>query len=149
MQSDNLGAILGVVCAVVGAIGAVVAAIITARCTKAKMASPVQVAAPRGNRRDVRTRMPAQFDAFLTHDWGTDEDGRDNHARVIKICHALRDRAGLSIWLDEDEMRGDVNQQMTDGIEDSACVVAFVTKRYIDKAGGKGPNGADDKCDRH
>ena len=43
-------------------------------------------------------------------------------------------------------MRGDVNQQMTDGIDDSACVVVFVTSRYISKAGGKGPNGEDDNC---
>ena len=39
------------------------------------------------------------------------------------LVHALRERGGMSIWLDEDEMRGDVNKQMTDGIEDSACVI--------------------------
>ena len=90
--------------------------------------------------------MARKFHAFFTHDWGKDAEGRDNHARVIRVCEALRERAGLSIWLDEDEMRGDVNQQMTDGIDDSACVVAFVTKRYIEKAGGKGPNGMNDNC---
>ena len=95
---------------------------------------------------EVQPRAQRKYHAFLTHDWGTDGEGRDNHERVIRVCHALRARAGLSIWLDEDEMRGDVNQQMTDGIEDSACVIAFVTRRYIEKAGGKGANGADDNC---
>ena len=43
-------------------------------------------------------------------------------------------------------MRGNINKQMTRGIEDSACVIAFVTKRYITKADGDGPNGDDDNC---
>ena len=29
-------------------------------------------------------------DVFLTHDWGKDELGRDNHARVSKINTALQ-----------------------------------------------------------
>ena len=37
--------------------------------------------------------------------------------------------------------------QMADGIDDSACVVAFITERYLSKAGGKGPNGANDNCE--
>ena len=101
---------------------------------------------PRSARWAEPPRVTRKYHAFFTHDWGTDDEGRDNHDRVIRVCEALRRRGGLSVWLDEDEMRGDVNQQMTDGIDDSACVVAFVTKRYIDKAGGKGPNGMDDKC---
>ena len=43
-------------------------------------------------------------------------------------------------------MRGDINDKMADGIEGSGCVVCFITKRYIQKAGGKGPNGANDNC---
>ena len=41
-----------------------------------------------------------QFDAFLTHDWGVNEDGRNNHEAVHKISTALQ-RRGLSIWFDE------------------------------------------------
>ena len=26
-----------------------------------------------------------KYDVFLTHDWGTDEMGRDNHVRVSKV----------------------------------------------------------------
>jgi len=94
-----------------------------------------------GQRHAARAIM--SFDAFLTHDWGTDELGRSNHARVGRVAEALR-AAGLSIWFDADEMRGDINQQMADGIDHSACCVVFVTERYVLKASGKGEAGADD-----
>ena len=43
-------------------------------------------------------------------------------------------------------MRGNINKQMTQGIDGAASVVVFVTKRYITKANGDGPNGEDDNC---
>ena len=78
-----------------------------------------------------------QFDCFLTHDWGEDEGGRNNHARVARVCANLK-KEGLRPWFDEERMRGDINDKMADGIEGSGCVVCFITKRYIQKAGGKG-----------
>lgn len=86
-----------------------------------------------------------RFDCFLTHDWGVDGLGRDNHERVTKVFEALR-AEGLAPWFDAVQMEGDVNARMADGIEKSACVVVFVTERYLDKANGTGPNGADDNC---
>jgi hypothetical protein len=47
---------------------------------------------------------------------------------VGRVCTALQD-AGLSVWFDEDELTGDVNAQMANGIEESATVVVFVTQR--------------------
>ena len=41
-------------------------------------------------------------------------------------------------------MRGDINEKMTSGIDNSSCVVVFVTKNYLLKASGNGANGADD-----
>ncbi len=69
-----------------------------------------------------------KFSAFLTHDWGTDEKGRDNHARVAAVHHALA-AAGLACWFDEEQMQGDINKQMTRGIDKSSVVVAFITSR--------------------
>ena len=46
------------------------------------------------------------YDCFLSHDWGKDEDGRDNHARVAKICAGLK-AAGLRPWFDEERMQGE------------------------------------------
>ena len=50
------------------------------------------------------------FSAVLTHDWGTDEKGRDNHARVAAV-HAALTVAGLRCWFDEEQMQGDINKQ--------------------------------------
>ena len=85
------------------------------------------------------------YDCFLTHDWGEDEAGRNNHARVARVCAALK-AEGLQPWFDEDQMRGDINHKMVEGIEASASMVCFITKRYLQKAWGVGPNGANDNC---
>jgi len=87
----------------------------------------------------------APYDAFLTHDWGTDELGRDNHGRVSRVNRALRD-AGYAPWFDEEQMRGNVKTMMADSVDASACVVVFITERYIEKASGKGPSGENDNC---
>ena len=86
-----------------------------------------------------------QFDCFLTHDWGTDELDRDNHARVSQVCVRLKD-AGFKPWFDEEFMRGDVNKTMTDALSRSRCVIVFITNRYVEKASGNGEHGANDNC---
>ena len=91
------------------------------------------------------TECSLTYDCFLTHDWGEDEDGRDNHARVARICAALK-AEGLRPWFDEDQMRGDINSKMVEGIEGSRSIVCFITKRYLQKAGGNGPGRANDNC---
>lgn len=77
-----------------------------------------------------------KYDCFLSHNWGKDELGRDNHARVVHIAGALK-AAGLRPWLDEELMAGDINNTMSEAIDDSACVVVFVTENYVKKASGK------------
>jgi hypothetical protein len=84
-------------------------------------------------------------DIFLTHDWGLDEDGRNNHARVSLINTALKAR-GLKTWFDEDRMEGKLKQKMLDGIDSSAVVITFVTDRYMAKIAGKGDAGDKDNC---
>jgi hypothetical protein len=86
-----------------------------------------------------------QTDAFLTHDWGVDECGRDNHARVALVSAALQS-AGVKTWFDTDRMCGDVKQTMSSGVENTRVVVAFITERYVVKASGTGTNGANDNC---
>jgi hypothetical protein len=34
--------------------------------------------------------MASTYHAFLTHDWGADELGRDNHGRVARVNSALK-----------------------------------------------------------
>ena len=47
------------------------------------------------------------------------------------------------------QMQGNINKQMTSGIDNSAVVVVFITSRYIAKVNGDGPNGEDDNCAPH
>lgn len=86
-----------------------------------------------------------KFAAFLSHDWGTDSHGRDNHARVKRVFEALRKR-GVDCWFDEREMKGDINEKMAQGIDACASVLIFVTANYQKKAIGMGPRGANDNC---
>ena len=82
---------------------------------------------------------------FLSHDWGTDDQGRPNHERVSRVNAALQ-AAGLVTWFDEERMHGDIVEQMTDGIDRSSLVLVFVTSNYLKKVAGEGPGGANDNC---
>ncbi len=73
-----------------------------------------------------------EYDVFLSHDWGKDENNRDNHARVAKVNELLKAR-GFRTWFDNDRMVGDIVGQMCQGVERSAVFIAFITARYIAK----------------
>ena len=79
---------------------------------------------------------------FLSHNWGTDELDRDNHQRVSIINKELK-RMGYKTWFDEDRLRGDIDKQMTKGIEQTKCVIVFITQKYYDKVNGEIAN---DNC---
>ena len=72
----------------------------------------------------------SQFDVFLTHNWGNDENGRNNHERVAMVNATLKSR-GFKTWFDEDRMSGHIVEQMCNGIENSRAALVFVTKRYL------------------
>ena len=67
-----------------------------------------------------------------------DELGRRNHDRVTKIFDGLK-RKGLNNWFDGEKMQDDVVQQMIGGIDDSNCIVVFLTKAYIEKVASGNP----------
>ena len=85
------------------------------------------------------------FQAFLSHDWGRDEQGRDNHDRVRQINAALQAHQ-ITTWFDEEKMCGDVNDAMADGIKQSETMIIFITANYLTKVSGKGEKGLDDNC---
>jgi hypothetical protein len=92
------------------------------------------------------TAKPAiDFDVFLSHCWGEDEEGRDNHARVALIHEALKLR-GVRSWFDGEYMDGNLIDKMSQGIDRSNAVVVFVTRNYINKVAGLGVKGDDDNC---
>lgn len=88
---------------------------------------------------------PDVYACFLSHDWGTDGEGRNTHERVRFINDRLRNE-GLETWFDSERMRGDINIAMTEGIDRSQTVVVFITKNYLKKAAGLGPRGLSDNC---
>ena len=88
--------------------------------------------------------MSHQTDVFLSHNWGKDELGRDNHVRVSKINEELKKR-GYRTWFDEERMKGHIINRMAEGIEQTTGVIVFITKNYLDKVTGETAN---DNCRR-
>ena len=76
----------------------------------------------------------SEYDAFLTHDWGDDELGRSNHARVAEVNRLLK-AAGFVTWFDEDRMQGDIGARrrpvFTAPGRDATGVFSFVAIAYV------------------
>ena len=86
--------------------------------------------------------MATGTDVFLSHNWGSDESGRDNHQRVSLINKELLQR-GYKTWFDEDKMTGNIDEKMAKGIEQTEGVIVFLTRKYHDKVNS---NNARDNC---
>ncbi len=76
-----------------------------------------------------------KYAAFLCHDRGKDSQGRDNHERVVRIQTSLL-RRGVQAYIDDEEMKGDIDTSSCIGIDHSAMVCLFITKGFMDKVGG-------------
>ena len=88
--------------------------------------------------------MAARTDVFLSHDWGKDEYGRDNHQRVSLINDELKAR-GYKTWFDEEKLAGNIDMEMAQGIEQTEGMIAFITRRYYEKVNGEN---ARDNCQK-
>ena len=51
---------------------------------------------------------------------------------------------GLTTWFDDQKMRGNINDQMADGIDSTDVVLVFITSRYLAKVSGRGEHGPND-----
>ena len=71
--------------------------------------------------------------AFLSHNWGNDLKGRNNHDRVILFKKALERHNNYKhkFWIDSDEMNGSIVEKMCDGIEKSEFVITFITDKIL------------------
>lgn len=78
-----------------------------------------------------------KYDVFLTHDWGTDEKNRNNHARVSALNRKLQ-ALRVRTWFDEERLEGDIDVEMASGVEQSKKVVVCITERYRDKVNKTG-----------
>jgi hypothetical protein len=66
----------------------------------------------------------------VSHDWGADTLGRDNHARVQRVCDSLRN-AGVSIAMDGSETSKDYMVRMQNEVEEADCLIVFLTAPYL------------------
>jgi len=73
-----------------------------------------------------------ETDCFLSHNWG---ENKKNHYLVAKINSELVKR-GLKTWFDEDKIEGNIRYKMAEGIDNTKCVIVFITKEYRDKVNG-------------
>ena len=55
--------------------------------------------------------------------------------QVKRVNAALKAR-GLLTWFDDEKMRGQILDQMASGVNRSATVAVFITKRYLEKVNG-------------
>ena len=69
---------------------------------------------------------------FFSHTWQTDKLGRDNHKRVYDLAKKLK-KCGWTIWIDEDDMKGNIDAAMADGIDNSEAVIVCLTEGYCIK----------------
>jgi len=86
----------------------------------------------RQNTPDVSISSSVKTDCFLSHNWG---EQNKNHAFVKKVNLELQKR-GWKTWFDENQMDGNIRFRMAEGIDNTKCVVVFITKEYRDKVNG-------------
>ena len=86
--------------------------------------------------------MPYATDVFLSHNWGKDESGRDNHHRVSVVNKELK-KLGYQTWFDDEKLTGSIVPTMSQGIDETNGVIVFITKRYLEKVNS---NEAGDNC---
>ena len=92
-------------------------------------------------------RKGKKHDFFFSHNWQSDEKGRDNHQRVKQIAARVK-QLGFTAWLDEDELRHaatatSLHTALTDAIDDSTFFVICLTRVYARKVREGAGLGAD------
>lgn len=76
---------------------------------------------------------------FLSHTWGLNLDGTDNHAMASRLNRSLQAQ-GVLTWFDDDDMGHDLLSSMSGGIDWADIFLILVTKAYIDKCNGSSQN---------
>ena len=71
-------------------------------------------------------------DIFISHAWGKDELDRDNHKRCKLIAQKLIEH-GYTVWIDSNEIYGNIDFSIMKGINNCKIVLVCLTKRYCDK----------------
>ena len=77
---------------------------------------------------------------FFSHAWRLDNLNRETHKRVSEVVKGLQ-KYGWTTWFDDDDMIGNMDAAMADGIENCECFIVCLTEEYCLKvnAGSKDP----------
>lgn len=71
-------------------------------------------------------------DIFISHAWGNDELNRDNHERCKLLANKLIN-LGYSVWIDCNEIYGNIDNCIMNGINNCKIVLVCLTKKYCEK----------------
>lgn len=82
---------------------------------------------------------------FLSHAWKNDELGRDNHQRVVLFARAL-EKIGWHVWLDDDQIHGNVDSCVARGIDKSSAVLFFLTRAFFERVDGPAKDASCSNC---
>ena len=85
--------------------------------------------------------MAGAKELFLSHAW-KGSNGADTHAFVVKVGRIMQSR-GWTVWIDEDDMVGNIEAAMASGIERCQAVLMFLTYEYISKVNNAAHTGQD------
>ena len=69
---------------------------------------------------------------FISHAWGKDTLGRDNHIRCKEIYSRLI-RSGYNAWFDEYDLYGNIDSSIIKGINNSYIILICLTQKYCEK----------------
>ena len=71
-------------------------------------------------------------DIFISNAWGKDELDRDNHERCKLIAQKLIDY-GYTVWIDSNEIYGNIDSSIMNGINNCKIVLVCLTRKYCNK----------------
>ena len=69
---------------------------------------------------------------FFSHSWQKDNLNRDTHKRVCELAKKLQ-IFGWSTWIDEENMVGNVDAVMANGIDNADVIIVCLTEQYFKK----------------
>ena len=78
--------------------------------------------------------LPDKIDKqiFISHAWGIDELERNNHERC-KYLYDLLTKSKYSVWFDEIDIKGNIDNSIIKGINNSSIIIICLTKHYCNK----------------
>jgi len=69
---------------------------------------------------------------FFSHTWQNDKLNRDNHKRVYELSEKIK-QYGWSVWIDEDNIIGNIDAAMAMGIDNADVIIVCLTEEYCKK----------------